>query len=158
RSEAAPVVRTRAMLAQRAQVLGRRVALVAVEAVLRMLRVQLHAETVAVHLGDDRRRRDRANLCIAADDGANRHRQLRPLVAVDEDDLRLLGETLYGAPHRQQRRMQDVERVDLGDARRRDADADRALPDLAVEPLALFGAEQLRIVQAADRSLLLADP
>ena len=64
----------------------------------------------------------------------------RPLVAVDEDDLRLLRQPLDGAPHRQQRGAQDVDRVDLGDARRGDAEAERALPDHAVEPLALLGA------------------
>jgi hypothetical protein len=53
--------------------------------------------------------------------------------------------------------LQDVQGVDLGDARRCDAEADRALPDLAVEALALLGRQQLRVVEAADRPLLLED-
>ena len=61
-----------AVLAQRREVLRRRVALVAVEAVLRMLVVQGRQQAVAVDLGDDRRRRDRPHLGIAADDGAHR--------------------------------------------------------------------------------------
>ena len=59
RREAAPVRRAGAVLAQRRQVRRRRVALVAVEAVLRIALVQRQAQPVAVHLGQDRRGRDR---------------------------------------------------------------------------------------------------
>ena len=53
---------------------ARRVALVRGEAVLRIALVQLQAQPVAVHLGQDRRRRDRLHLGIALDDGLRRHR------------------------------------------------------------------------------------
>src|SRR5690554_116700 len=59
RREAAPVLRTWAVRAQRRQVRGRRIALVQVEAVLRPGVVQLAHEAVAGDLGEDRGGHDR---------------------------------------------------------------------------------------------------
>ena len=55
---------------------------------------------------------------IAADDGLGAAAELRRhAVAVDQHDLRLLDQRLHGAAHGEIRRLQDVDAVDLLDAR-----------------------------------------
>ena len=149
-ARSAPVLRAGAVLAQRRQVLRRRVALVAVEAVLRMLLVQAHAAAgrAAPWRGSTRPRSPapgRRRSTIASD----RHRQHGQPVAVDEHMLRPQAQALDRAAHRQQRGLQDIERVDLLDARLRDAAAQRLGADLVGQALALRGREQLRVGQAA---------
>ena len=54
-----------------------------------------------MHLGQDRRGRDRLHLGIALDDGLGRHRQHRQPVAVDQHLGRLQAQALDRAAHRQ---------------------------------------------------------
>jgi hypothetical protein len=74
----------RAVHAQCRQVLGGRVALVLGKAIGRVLLVQRRQQGIAVHLGHDRRRRDRGHPGIAPDDGFGGHAQQRQPVAVDQ--------------------------------------------------------------------------
>ena len=108
-------------------VLRRAVALVALEAVARIVARQLHHQPVARHLGDDRRGRDRQAACASpltmVRDG---HRKPWRPVAVDGDELWLSGELRHGLRHRPQRGAENVlavDAIDVGDA---DAD-DRAV-------------------------------
>ena len=73
RRERAAVHRRRAVQAQALQVQRRRIALVLVEAVLRVLGVQAHQLGVARGLGQDRGGRNRVALVVAFDDGVGAH-------------------------------------------------------------------------------------
>src|SRR5512143_724383 len=66
--EAAPVLRARAVARERGQVLLRAVALVLRESVERIPDVQFDEQRVARGLREDRRRRDRGYVAVAADD------------------------------------------------------------------------------------------
>ena len=136
---------------QRGQMGGCRIALVAVEAVLRMTLVQRQAQPVAVHLGQDRGRRNRLNGGIAPDDGFGGHGQCRDAVSVDEHAMGPQAQALDGPPHREHGRLQDVEAIDLLDARLGNAAAQRLRADLVEEPLAGARGELLGIVEAANR-------
>ena len=71
----------------RREVLGRRVSLVAVEAVARVGRVQVAHVAVAHHLGDDGRRRDRRAARVAVDDAALRDEQVGNPEGVHQDEV-----------------------------------------------------------------------
>ena len=75
--ERAPVQRRGAEAAQRVQMFGRRVAHVARESVAGMHALEARHDRVAVHLRDDRRRRDRAVARVAADQSGLRRRRCR---------------------------------------------------------------------------------
>ena len=119
--------------------------------------VQREAEAVAVHLGEDRRRGDRGHLRVALDDGLRLYLQHRQPVAVDQHLVRPQSKALDSAAHRQQRGLQDVERVDLLDAGLGDAAAQRLRADLVEQPLAHPLAQDLGVAQAADRLRVVED-
>ena len=70
------------------------------------------------------------------DDGLGRNAQRRNAVAVDQHPGRTQAQALDRAAHRQHRRVQDVEPVDLLDAGLGDAAGQRLGADLVEEPLA----------------------
>ena len=126
-----------AVRAQRGQVLGRRIALVAGEAVLRVQRRAAHgtAGRGAPWPGSTPPRspspwrRPRRSASAGT-------RSTRQPVAVDQHLRRQQAQALDRAAHRQHRGLQDVQRVDLLDAGLADAAAQRLGADLVVQPLA----------------------
>eukprot|EP00413_Alexandrium_margalefii_P035611 CAMPEP_0204594992 /NCGR_PEP_ID=MMETSP0661-20131031/52407_1 /ASSEMBLY_ACC=CAM_ASM_000606 /TAXON_ID=109239 /ORGANISM="Alexandrium margalefi, Strain AMGDE01CS-322" /LENGTH=175 /DNA_ID=CAMNT_0051605461 /DNA_START=29 /DNA_END=552 /DNA_ORIENTATION=+ len=150
--EAQPVHLGHPVPLDRPVVRGRAVALVGGEAVLRVLPVHPHHESVPGDLGDDRGRRDGKVLAIPADDGLARValRELRRnLVAVHEDPAHLAPDAAHGPRHRLQRGAQDVDPVDAPRARHghRPAHA-RAPHERRVGALALRRAQPLRVQHA----------
>ena len=76
----------------------------------------------------------------------------RAAVAVDDDVHRRRRQREQRPPHGQQRRLQDVERIDLGRIRPAHAEANAACPDHARQSLADRGRKQLRVREAPDTS------
>ncbi len=74
----------------------------------------------------------------------------RAAVAVDFHERRHDRQPFHRALHRQHRGVQDIQRIDFLDRGRRDAISQRALDDLVVQLVALFGGEHLRIVEPAN--------
>ena len=96
------------------QMLARRVAGVAFPAIAGMAQGQTAHERVARHLGHDRRRTDLRHRRVAADDTADRRRDVGCPVAVDQDQGRNHAQPLHRAPHGQHCGAQDVQPLDLG--------------------------------------------
>ena len=88
--------------AQRGQVLWSRIPHVVCEAVAAMTLVEATHERVSMHLGDDRRRRNRAVLGVAVHDGRLLDRHTGHLPRIDEQmiDLELLAQRDDRSPHR----------------------------------------------------------
>src|SRR5438046_5916037 len=103
RLEAAPMDVAGSEARQRREVLGCRIALVAVEAVLRVAQVKRGHLGVARGLGEDRGGRDHGMQRIAVDDGPRPAADLGAMPAVDPDLFRGDGERLDRAPHGEQR-------------------------------------------------------
>ncbi len=134
------------------QVLGSRVALVAVEAVVRPAQVQLEQRGIARGLGEDRCGRDRRVERIAA------HQRLHRALERAARDCRRPGERGRRiergdrAAHREHRRLQDVQPVDLGDARRSRPTTPSARSRICGASASRRAAlELLRVPQAGDR-------
>ena len=115
------------------------------------------AQPVPMHLRQDGRGRDRLHPRVAPDDRLGRDAQHRQPVAVDQHPLRHQPQPFDRAAHRQHRGLQDVDAVDLLDARLADAAAQRLGADLVVEALARGRREQLRVGQATDAALVVED-
>ena len=81
--------------------------------------MQFPHETVAGHLGQDRRRHDRALTCVAADPGLCRARQIawqRIAIYPCHAAIRATGRLHHGlqrAPHPEHRRVIDVDAIDF---------------------------------------------
>ena len=108
-------------------------------------------DPVARDLGDDRGRRDREAESVALYDRLHRAGEGRRHVAVDECHVRADSEPANGPRHRQKRRAQNVDAVDLAHARRADADMRDATTDAAPERspagIALLGGQNLRVIE-----------
>ncbi len=103
-------------------------------------------------LGEDRRRGYHGDIAVTLYDRARAaHELVGTAVAVDPGLAGRDRQRLDRSAHRQERRGEDVERVDLGDFGRRDRPCKSVPPDLDREPLARRRCEKLRIAQAADR-------
>ena len=116
-----------------APMVERRVAGVVLPAVVRVARGEPVHEPVADDLGDDRGGRDRVALRVAADDrrvGADVLLEAVDAQPVDQHVL-ALGDAADRAAHGEVRGVVDVDPVDLGHARRADADGHRAAADRA---------------------------
>ena len=111
----------RAELRQHGIVPLRAVALVNGEAVLRILRVQHLHPAIPRHLREDRRRSNRGRQPVSFHDRPRRDAKPRIAVPIDERQLRLDAKLLDGAAHREERRLQNIDLVDLLMARERDA-------------------------------------
>lgn len=92
---------------------GGGIALVPIEAVLRILLMQAQHEFIARGLGQDGGGGDGGNPAVALDDGLAGNAGLRTIQAIHQHLLRLGMQCLHGAFHREQGRLQDVEAVDL---------------------------------------------
>src|SRR5205809_1356050 len=144
RLEAAPMDVAGAEARQRREMLGCRISLVAVEAVLRVAQVKRVHLGVARGLGEDRGGRDHGMQRIAVDDGPRPAADLGAMPAVDSDFFRGDRERLDRAPHGEQRGPENIEPVDLLDASSRDGPSDGALLDAPGEHLAPLRGEKLR--------------
>src|SRR3546814_9694543 len=110
------------------------------------------SDLIAMLFGDDARRRDARVQRIAADDGARAIAPARQAVAVDQYLVRIAPQCLDRARHREEGRLQYVDRIDLGDARLTHAPAAMRL-DLDVELGASLCGELLGIVEPVDPAL-----
>jgi hypothetical protein len=81
----------------------------------------------------------------------------RHLVPVDQGVLRGNLQFIHGAPHRQQRRLQDVEGIDLLDGRRRDRKGDGTFPDAHRKLFAPFRTQDLGVGQPIDAAVRIED-
>ena len=109
------------------QVQFRAVAFVLAETIFRETRAEVAHNRVAGDFRDDARGGDGEAVAIAVDDrglrqGKGEHRQ-----AVDQDMLRLKGETGEGESHRLVGRAQNIERVDLDRVDDADSPGDRVV-------------------------------
>jgi hypothetical protein len=118
------------------------------EAVARVLRVELQHQGVAVHLGHDRGRGDRAVARVAADEGRLRHRQVGDRAGVDQHVIGRDRERGDRAAHRLEPGAVDVPAVDLLGPDLRHRDGHGRGSDRGGEALALRGDEPLRVVEA----------
>jgi hypothetical protein len=115
-----------------------------------VLAVQLPHHLVARDFRENRGGRDRVGEMVALDHGGLWHRQARLHVAVDDGVLRLDRQGLERAAHRHEGGAQDVEAVDLLDARLAQR-PDRLDPQLCGHRLAHLGAEALGIIERAEQ-------
>src|SRR6185436_9237638 len=105
-----------------AKMLGRAVAEVLIEAVLRIVPMQPAHESIAADLREDRRGADLGQQVVAVDDRLRAIEtpalaKLGDLPAVDADELRDSAHLEHSALHGEQRRLQNVDAVDLRMAR-----------------------------------------
>ena len=105
----------RAVQFEQSEMLGRRVALVAVETVLREAFVHAAHFRVSRGFGEDRCGRDDRMKAIALDNGAGAAWQLRAAVAVDPGFVRRDAKRLHRALHREHGGLQYVEAIDFLD-------------------------------------------
>ena len=136
------------MFAQRRQMMRAAIALVAFPAIMRMVRRGRDHHPVALFLGQDRCSGDGQAFGVAL-----HHRRRRPApagatIAVHQYMRAVMFERLDRARHGQHRRPEDVDLVDLRNARDADAPAQRPRLDLRLQLGALLGAQLLGIVQA----------
>jgi len=87
---------------------------------------------------------------IAVDDGPRPAADLGAMLAVDPDFFWRDRERLDGAPHGEQRRPENIQPVDLLDARSRDGPGDGALLDPPGKHFAPLRGEELRVCEAVD--------
>src|SRR5690554_1212251 len=158
RREAPTMDRARPVPRERLEVLSRRIAFVPLKAVLWITAMPAPHQPIAAYLRENRRRADRGDLRVAVDDRLEQERpraalETRQLVTVDAHEIRHDAEPLDRPLHRAQRRLQDIDLVDLGRGRVRDRERERLAADLAREAGPLVGAELLRILEAADAAL-----
>jgi hypothetical protein len=135
--------------------LGRGVALVLAEAVLRIELVEADHHRVAPHLGENRRSADADAARIAVDDRfeaavQRQAHERRTAIAIDLHVRRPHAQAEQRAPHRQVGRLQDIERVDFLDVGPRDRPGQGAAADLDRKLLALLGLDDLGVADAAD--------
>ena len=145
------MLRAGAVRAQRGQVRGRAVALVAIKAVGREFAVQGQHGAIARHLGQDGRGRDAAVAGIAADPGLGGAGQSgRDRVAVDPGQPGHVRHRLHGAAHAEHGGLVDVDAVDLGGVDRHHVPGQGAVDDARVQLFAARVRELLGVVEAVD--------
>ena len=115
------MVRTHTVFFQRPQVKRSRITHVPIESILRIPRMQFAHAGVASRLGQDRCGGNTGDPAVTADDGLGAAGQLRAVLAVNERMHRpramSASEGCDGALHGQQAGLQDVDPVNLRDAR-----------------------------------------
>ena len=126
---------------------GRRIPLVAIEAVARIVGVQSIHQTVPCDLRHDRCGRNRGTLPIALHHATLRHGQRRNAKRIDEHRVWKGRQRQHGPLHRLQRGLVNVDRVDLLGARPRQPPSHRPRDDRVVEPIAAYSRQRLRIRQ-----------
>src|SRR5690242_15905169 len=136
------------------EMIGGRVAFVALPRVTRMARREARHQYVADGLRDDRRRGDGRALRVPVHDGLMGTAEFRTGHAVHQDVGGLHAEAREGAAHGEDGGAADVPAVDLVDARGADADRPRTGAYFEGEAVAGFGGEDLRVVQPADGLLV----
>jgi hypothetical protein len=118
------------------------------ETIFRKTRAEVAHNRIASDFCDHRRRRDAQAVAIAVDDRGLGQRKGKHRQAVDENVLRLKGESGDGRAHRLVGRAQDVDRVDLDRIDDTDRPCDSRVGDeFAIDFLALLRQELFRIVQ-----------
>lgn len=122
----------------------------AIEAVLWMNSVQRPHFGISRHLGENRGGGNYCNRCVPAHDPACGGGERRAMQAVHEDELRHDPQSRDCPPHGQQRRLQNIERIDLLDARAGHRPCSGASLDGCRELFAPAGAELLRIRKPCD--------
>ena len=151
------MVRGDAQTADRLAVIARGIAHVLLPAVALVALGQLVHEPVTRHLRHDRGAGDSVRQRIAVDDrGVWPNIDLAKVATVDQRVVDRL-DAFEGPPHRQVRRAQDVDFVDLGNRRCSNADGRRATQDLGVQPLALWQRQRLRVPDARDLATVRLD-
>ena len=147
--------RRRPLRLQRRQMFRRSVPLVFRELEPRVVRIQRAHQRVTRRLGEDRRGADRRHGRVAADDGFAARAEIEHVGKPVAVHLHMRGRERQAeqrAAHREEARLQDVERVDLLHVRPRDGPAVGPAPDALGERLALRRRELLGIGQSLDRT------
>ncbi|SOO27099.1 hypothetical protein XAP6164_1270004 [Xanthomonas phaseoli pv. phaseoli] len=151
RRKTAPVLRAWPVGLQRGQMHRRAVALVLIEAVFRVPRVQFVHQPVAGHLGHDRGGHDGAVQRVAADQCLGRARQaLGHAVAVDAREPGHMRHAFHRPPHAEHGRLVDIDAVDLFAVDQHHRPRQRPIDDARIQLLAPLGRELLGIVQPID--------
>ena len=112
RREAEPMQRTGAVLAQGTKVLGRGVAFVMAESVVRIEEIDFRHDLVASHLRDDTGRSDGEASSITPYDGGVRGGKISHGKAIDQYVVGLQGKFANRLPHGLVRGSQNVQRID----------------------------------------------
>ena len=110
---------------------------------------------IAGDLGQDGGGGDRRVGGVPADQGPAQHRQLGAAIAVDVrpiEGVASVEQGEHGASHGEHRGVQDIELVDLGDARLGNRPARGVLANLVEQRLAAALGELLGIVEQSDRA------
>ena len=135
----------------------RAVPLVPRETVAGKLRIQLDHHLVSRHFGEDGRARNRERELIAVDDGLLRQRERgqgrpagRPCKCVNQQRVRRERERGNRALHRETRRGDDAERVNLFARRQPGRTRERGSADWGNERFALRGGEEFGIARAGE--------
>jgi hypothetical protein len=153
RREREPVLARGSEAIQRRQVRRGAVSLVAREVITRTGPIELAHQRIAVCLGQDRGGADRGHRRIAAHhclDAAAEIGERRSAIAVDLHVRRAHREAEQCAAHGEQRRFEDIDRVDLGAPGAADRPGERARADQRREPLARRLTQRLGIAQTLD--------
>ena len=130
------------------QVQFRAVAFVLAEAIFRETRAEVAHNRVARHFRDHARRGDAEAIAIAVDDRSLGQGKRKNREAVDENMLRLNGESVDRRAHRLVSRAQDVDRIDLDGIDDANRPSDGVVRDkILVNLFAFFRQELFRVVQ-----------
>jgi hypothetical protein len=130
------------------QVQFRAVAFVLAEAILRKTGAEVAHNRIASDFRDHAGRRDAEAVAIAIDDRGLRQRKGKDRQAIDENVLRLKGESGDGGAHRFMGRAQDVDDIDLDRINNAHCPGDAAVRDeIVVNRFAFLWQQLFRIVQ-----------
>ena len=135
--------------AERRQVGARGVPLVAIEAVARVLRVQLLHPPVAGHLRDDGRGGDGRAATIPSHDALLRHRQIRHLESIDDHEVGRGREGPHGPTHRGERGIVNIDPIDVPRLHRDHRPAS-GVDDPIVQKLATRRRQELGVPETGD--------
>ena len=115
-------------------------------------------QSIARHLGNNRGRRNGAGESIAFDNGALSEPRARESQASNSRKSGVERQCLYGAPHRQPGRFEDIQAVDLRLTRGSDADAPSPTNDFGEQPDTFRLADLFGIVQSSQADSDAAKP
>jgi len=145
------------MRVERSQMRGHGITLVDRETIFRMTRIQLFHNMISRSLCKYRGRADRRHLAVALDDGDRRARALEALergqaIAVDLKVRRRHCQRDHRTTHGEQRRLQNIDHIDLGSACETNAPSNGTLLDQRRERRALYGLQRFRVCKPRNRS------
>ncbi|VTZ52137.1 hypothetical protein MPC4_70024 [Methylocella tundrae] len=150
--------RAGAMRLDRREMGGRRIAGVPAEAVDGVDGAEPAHQPVARDLGDDGGGGDGENGAVALDDRLGlAAKPRREVVAVDQHIARRACESRQSPAHGAERRLTDIDRVDLRGAGKADRDRERARHDRFIEAFPLLRRQKLRIIEAARKIVRIKD-